>query len=279
MSKNWITQFIITLYGKLCSISIYIRLIWLSLVLITLSPNNALANFIEGPRYKGWYYFEEKPAQSTQNYLTKSQQEHFKRLRAKQNIENLKNTIEEYKYLMLDNPTPENVKKYREQEALMWNKALELDQSWRLANIIYKDLYDPSKDPVNSRAVKLKREQEQREQSLTITEFAKNYSLILFKKSSCPYCAEFEPVLKNFVDKYSFNLETIDLENLHLKPLKYQEDISIIIQKLDIQTVPIVIAVDANSTDAFELSRGYLSIPELEEYAHLMYLFKNEVNR
>ena len=233
----------------------------------------ALANFVDGPRYKGWYYFETKPS----NQLNQHHEQYIKRLKAKQNIEDLKNTIEEYKYLMLDNPTIENVKKYKEIELQMWDKATKLDYSWRLANILYPYLFDPSKEPVNSRAVKLKREQEEFNTALTINEFSKNYSLILFKKSSCPYSQEFEPVLKTFSNKYNFTLQIVDLEDLNLQPLKYQQDIFLIIQQLNIQTVPIVIAVSTNGEDAFELSRGYLSIPELEEYASLIYSFKKEI--
>jgi len=232
------------------------------LPLILLFSFNSFADDFLNHNYRGWFWFEENQKQEqTSPKITNPDQ-------AKQQIETFKAELEDLRYMMLADPTIENVKSYREKENEMFKNGVILAELWNMANFKYPDLLDNIKDPTNVYARKLKQKQDASTEEEKIRKFAKEFSLVLFFKKSCPYCKEFEPVLKNFVDKYKFSIEAISLDNSKSEYFK-TSPMPKELKSLAINGVPMVIAVSNDSKIAFELVRGYVVMSQLEEYSLL----------
>jgi len=234
------------------------------LVSIALFPFTSLAAGFFEERYRGWLWFEdttkvrkEENAQNSNSITPKA---------AKIEIEQLKSELDDLRFVMMARPTPENVKLYREKEALMWQKALELHDAWSMANLLYPEQQDLINNPINVHAVKMKREEDRKNNEEQIRQLAKGFDLVLFFQSNCKYCQVFSPVLKAFGDKYGFNIEAISMDHSKHELFK-TANLPDLVTSLGITAAPTVIAISHDSSIAFELIRGYVTLSELEDYS------------
>ena len=215
--------------------------------------SNSSSSFFD-QRYRGWLWFEDKH-QVKEEVTTKAE---LAPEVAKEEMEEFSRQLEERKYIMFARPTPENVKFYRDKEKEMWDKAMQLQESWDMANFLYPEQRDQINNPDNVHAVKLKRKLEQEDQDKVIKAFAAHFELVAFFKNNCRYCHEFAPVLGSFIREFGFVAETVVLDHPNL-----EAKASYLIKKLNIEATPIVFAISKDSKTAFELVRGFVSISEL----------------
>ena len=241
-------------------------------IIVSIIPMQAHA--IEGSsffnqRYRGWLWFEEKTKEQNiqqKNETQNAQEKAITPEAAKAEIEQFAKELEDAKYVMLARPSPENVKAYKDKEALMWQSATKLQESWDMANFLYPQHQDLIKDPINVHAVKLKREVDRTNDGVLITELAKGFDLVLFFKGSCKYCKAFEPVLKTFGQTYGFKVEAITMDGAQSEFFRAVSMPSLV-RDLGIDAAPTLVAVSKDGQTAFELIRGYASISELEDYS------------
>lgn len=254
----------------------------LVLVFVLLPRASYAQSFLNDQRYRGWFWFENKPVakdQPTQTQkLNQSEKGDITSEEAKAEIEQFAKELEELKFMMLARPTPENVKAYRNKEKAMWTHAETLHDSWDMANLLYPEQRDLINNPVNVHGVKAKREITAQEDGVKIRSLAKHFDLVLFFDSNCRYCQLLSPVLKSFGEKYGFNIDAISKDGTKHEYFK-TANVPGLIEKLGITGFPTVIAISHDSKTAFELIRGYVSISELEEYSLLAikYLQNQEI--
>ena len=217
-----------------------------------------------GPSYKGWLWFEDKELEKK----VKQRKNSMTPVEAMKSNEELKLKMEEKRNVMIANPTPETVRDYTEMEKVMWERAFALEKAYNEAKFKYPEIFDKSENPVNVHAVKFKRSQEQQKLAIKIKSFAKDFELVVFTKAGCPYCKEFAPILKNFGIQYGFDIEEVTI-NGELTGEFSGRAMPSLAKQLKIEVFPTVVAVSNDGKTAFELIRGYVSIPELEEYVSL----------
>lgn len=227
----------------------------------------------ESRRFRGWVWFEEKEMERQMLERKKD----FEKVKeeispdvAKEEIESLKEQMEERRNIMIVRPSAQNVRKYYELEKIMWDRALKLDAAYREAKFRYPELFDKQQDPTNVHAVKLKRKLDFEEGLRKIKDFAKEYDLVLFSKGDCRYSKEFAPILKNFSDTYGFVTEEISMDD-QLTGLFRGKRMPDLALKLGIKVSPTIVAVSKDGSKAFEMMRGYGAVAELEEYAGLAF--------
>lgn len=215
-------------------------------------------------RYQGWYWFEKDKTQ----VQALAPQEQITAAQAKVEIEQFAQELQELKFLMLARPSVENVRNYRGKEQEMWRHAEQLHDAWDMANLLHPQQRDLINNPVNVHAVKVSRQLESENNAAKIKELAQDFDLVLFFSSACRYCQLLSPVLKDFADKYGFNIEAISVDGSQHEYFKTASAPKLV-EQLGITAFPTVIAVSHDSKTAFELIRGYVSISELEEYSVL----------
>ena len=239
-------------------------------ILICLSGiiSNAFArdiSFYDGAnKHKGFYWFENEKAQ--QNKPAEKLAPTFESLSPSEAIKNMqerKVKLAQSRAVMMElsyrNAPREEiykaVKNYKILEKEMRDSGMALASAWEMVNFTNPEIIDQINNPVNVPANKVKREYEGRQKSLKIRGFANKYDLVLFENPTCPYCQAFKPVLGHFISLYDFKLDVVGNSPEH------QE----LINMLNIQKAPTIIAISKDGQDAFELARSFLTLSELEQ--------------
>lgn len=212
------------------------------------------AGFFDGAK-RGWFWFEEKPQEEERMQP--------RPLTPQEEQERFKEELDQARFKMIMHPSLENVRDYRQKEEKMFALAFKLAEAWEQVGF-----YDPSlrPEPNNVYSIKLGRKIQKEQEVKQISEFLKDYDLILFRAGGCKYCQEFEPILERFAGRYNVSVEAVSLDKSRSRYFK-NKDGAMLIQALGITEYPAVIAVHKqNAAQVFELSRGLMTIDELEQY-------------
>ena len=238
------------------------------LILLSGTISNAFArdiSFYDGAnKHKGFYWFEEEKTQ--RNKPAEKLEPTFESLSPSEAIKNMqerKVKLAQSRAVMMElsyrNAPREEiykaVKNYKILEKEMRDSGMALASAWEMVNFTNPEIIDQINNPVNVPANKVKREYEGKQKELKIRGFANKYDLVLFENPTCPYCQAFKPVLGHFMSLYGFKLDVVGNSPEHQQ----------LINMLNIQKAPTIIAISKDGQDAFELARSFLTLSELEQ--------------
>ncbi len=231
-------------------------------IIFTNISNVSAASFYKGEnKYKGFYWFE-----SNQSLYNKAKDQEFhypSPEEAVTAIEARKKALDDARSQMVElaflEDTPplilrQAIVKYKKLEASMYDGAIRLTQANEMANFTNPEIAGLTEQPTNVFGNKIKRTLDQAEKIVKIREFAQEFDLLVFTNNNCPYSKAFEPVITNFASAHSFSLDKTSLDSLEGK----------IAQKLGITSTPSLVAIRKDAKEIFEISRGMVSVSELE---------------
>lgn len=236
-------------------------LLLIILVLQTTTYAMAASFYDHDNLYRGFYWFEKQEVKAKNKINTEYQMPTPSEAEAA--IEAQKKLLDDARNQMvavgLDLNAPMSAKRqaiinYKKLEMKMWDGALSIGDAADMANFTNPELSDNLKQPTNVFGVKLKRQLEDDQNKLLIMEFAGEFDLLLFASDSCRYCREFAPILKRFVSEHQFQLDVSSLDS----------EAGGMARKLGITGIPTLIAVKRDGSMLFEVSRGLVSMSELE---------------
>lgn len=242
------------------------------LIILFLLPSLAEASSFYNQRYRGWLWFEDKAKTLEQEQNAEEAREPTEEeyVQARAEVEKFAADLEKVKYMMLRYPSNlEHIKRYKEKEAILLDNALILSQNYSMVNFLNPELDDELANPSNLYGRKIKKEVEKAEQQKELKALAGKVELFLFFSETCPYCKTLEKHLATFARDYGFKVTAISPDNSksgyfesHMSPE--------LIEKLDLKVMPTVIAVTNDSSVRFELTRGAVSVADLEEKSLLL---------
>lgn len=243
-------------------------------MVLMLCSLNCFANGFFEERYQGWLWFEEKEKMEYQKKLDlQKQQEKLKK--AREEVEQFTRELENLRFLMIRYPKNlEYVREYKQKEAIMLDKAMDLANSWRKVNFLHPEDVDAIENPLNLYGRRIKEEIVLNDNEVKVKNLAQNVELFLFFSESCKYCQQLQPVLASFAKQYGFKVEAVSVDGSISKYFNTHTDRSIVeklVQKLDLQKIPTVVAVTHDSQVRFELIRGAASTSELLEASVMGY--------
>ena len=230
-------------------------LMMLCIIVLDIQAQGFTNEFFQN-RKRGWFWFEETPKDEVKEITDPRQ--------AKEWIEQFKYELDNARNLMFASPTVENTAKYMRLEDAMWNHGMKLYHSSEMAKFVHPELARLDTEPTNVIGVRANREELHKSIGLFTVSIAKDFDLVLFRSGNCRYCKEFEPVLKDFGDKYGFNVEAISMDETiseHFTTKKLPHLAAV----LNIEATPTVVMVHKSKPVRFELMRGFLSMQELEK--------------
>ena len=249
------------------------QIIILLFLLISTSANAANSNFFN-QSYRGWLWFEEKPKddpateQDIKNHDYIPTKEEMQR--AKRENEEFKEELENLRHMMIRYPDNINyIKLYKEKEQEMLNASITLARNFAMANFLNPHLADNLQAPQNIYGRNVKRTEESQQEQNIIKSLSSQIELFVFREDNCPHCPLLEKHLNSFAQKHGFNVEAIARDSSKSQYFKTYNNPEII-KALDLKVMPTVIAVTKDSSMRFELARGTVSIPDLEEKAVLL---------
>ena len=121
---------------------------------------------------------------------------------------------------------------------------------------------------------RIKEEKISQDNETKVKNLAQRIELFLFFSENCKYCQQLQPVLANFAEQYGFKVEAVSVDGSVSKYFNTHTDRSIVkklVQKLNLQKIPTVVAVTNDSKVRFELVRGAASTSELLEASVMGY--------
>jgi len=252
-------------------IKIYIQLILIfSVQLFSLSAHAEQSFFKHSNQYRGFYWFEQEEKVKKKQELEQEKKQKevptFASLSpdvAMKNMEARKIKLAEGRAVMMElsfqgaskEEMYKAVRNYKKLENEMRNSGMALAGAWEMVNFTNPEFIDRINNPVNVPANKIKRADESKQIALKIRDFASKYDLVLFEKTSCPYCQAFKPIIGHFVSTHGFKLDVVGNNPEHMQ----------LIEMLKIEAAPTLVAVRKDGKDAFELARSLLTLSELEQ--------------
>lgn len=263
------------------------KLLIKTMVILILTPLSSYGqNFFE-QRYRGWLWFEEKQQEESKDadtdlmekqkasYLpTKEQMRE-----AKLENEQFKEELEDLRHLMIRYPGDlEFIRLYKEKEKQMLDGAILLASNFAMVNFLRPDIADQLKNPQNIYGRNVAKAEKEQQDAETIKSLSGNIELFVFRQANCPHCSLLEKHLSSFAKKYGFKVEAVSQDNSASIYFKTHNNPAII-KELALTVMPTVIAVTKDSKMRFELARGAVSIPDLEDKALLLAKFLNSQNQ
>jgi len=184
---------------------------------------------------------------------------------AKEYNAQFKQELEDLRAVMIRHP--ENlhyVLAYKQKEQELYKRSGSLSQSWVLANLLDPELLDELKNPQNLYGRKAKAELDKERRQAALKALAGKLELFIFRQDNCPHCHFLEKHLANMAREHNFEVTAItkDGSKSPYFPAHHQPEL---IRALDLKVVPMVVAVTKDSAERFEIARGAVSIPEMEE--------------
>jgi len=237
-------------------------------------------NFFE-QRYRGWLWFEEKEQdESKDKDLMKKQKSPY--LPSKEEIEKAKLDNEKFKeeladlrHLIIRYPDNlEFIRLYKEKEKQMLDGAMRLASNFAMVNFLRPDIADQLKNPQNIYGRNVAKSEKEKQDREIIKILTSKVELFVFRQDSCGHCSILEKHLSSFAKKYGFKVEAVSQDKSASSYFKTHNNPAII-KELALTVMPTVIAITKDSKMRFELARGAVSIPDLEDKALLLAEFLN----
>jgi hypothetical protein len=237
-------------------------------------------------RYRGWLWFEEKEHidNKSDNQIDNQDTEAKKQIgspiptkeqmrQAKLENEQFKEELEDLRHLIVRYPDNLNyIRLYKEKEKQMLDGAMRLASNFAMVNFLNPDIADQLKTPQNIYGRNIAKEQKELEERQIIKSLSEHVELFVFRQANCAHCPLLEKHLSSFASIYGFKVEAVSQDNSISSYFKTHNNPTII-KQLALTVMPTVIAVTKDSAMRFELARGAVSIPDLEDKALLLAKF------
>ncbi|XVN43543.1 MAG: conjugal transfer protein TraF [Candidatus Rickettsia vulgarisii] len=181
-----------------------------------------------------------------------------------QRIEDLKQKFNRAQRQALDNPTLINVIIAQRLHKQILEKSHKFATMWQLATILDYKLVNMD-EPVNSLHKKLYEVRQEEENSKKLRFLAKNWGLILQVNQDCNYCHAFSPIVREFADKYGFQLLLVSNNGENFTNLRTIKDTGLLNKLNPAHFIPVLYLVASSGTQIYPVARGIISEDKISE--------------
>ncbi len=226
---------------------------------------------------KGWLWYKNPPKKGV------SKQTEKEGIKPKSTVEKTANptsyrdrlkkeqdVFEEIQARAVVEPTLQNVQALQQAQNILMNQSEGFGKLWMLASLLDARNYRESEQPYPLHR-KVYKEKEDKKLDKQIKNFAKTFGLFFVFKQSCPYCHEFAPIVREFIDTYGFEYKAISPDG---HPLLEFPDV--VADNGAIQTInkegiyPALYLVNPQTREVIPLSRGLVNLTELRSNMKLI---------
>lgn len=179
----------------------------------------------------------------------------------------IRENLEKYRLLAIDDPTPENVAAY------MYIQRVMLDKSQRFAeqvkHVVQMDPYldQGTRRPIASYGGALMSREALAAQQRLLARIARQAGIFFFFQSQCGHCEIQAPVLKNLHDRYGFVVFPVSMDGLPLRNGMYPNFARDRgqAQRLRVVQTPAMFLGRPDTQDIIPLGQSTLSLDQLEK--------------
>lgn len=216
---------------------------------------------------EGWHWYETKKEEKKSEERKedqKYQKKAFIPINPTKWVEEQQKQLKESLNLALFNPNFENVKNYQILQKKMMDRSESFSEMWQRVIFSTPSLDENITFPITQVGRHAYLEIQQKKKNELIKKISKSYGLFFFFKGDCAYCHVFAPIVKQFAQKHKLEIMAISLDGGKIAEFPNTIRNNGAAQKLDIKTVPALIAVNPLTQKILPISYGVNSIEDLE---------------
>lgn len=238
----------------------------LMILIVILTTEFALAKSLCDEQNLGWHFYCDPEIEKE---LSKKKETQYNGSvpEAKENLNKIKQDLEDLKIQAVMYPTKDNVFNYIKAQKAM------LERSERFAEIWQKVLWDRPeidysvKRPTSTVGNNLMNEIAQEDLKNKIEHVKNRYGIFFIYSTTCPYCIQYSKIIKAFSEYYNLNVQGVSVDGNFL-----EEWPDSIVNKgqlakfgLEGKPVPATILFDNKSKRLVPIGYGLLTIDEIEK--------------
>ncbi len=229
-------------------------------LVLSLSSCNA-ESWVSSPQ-KGWLWYKKSPKKIQEK--TKPTGEKQSAITYRDRVKKYKHYIEEVQARAVMAPTLENVLAFQKVQSQALNRAENFEKMWMLASMLSSQGYRESDQPFPQHR-KTYAAVREKQLDAQIKHLAQSFGLFFIFKNNCPYCHQFAPILREFIDQYGFNYKAISPDGESLPEFPDAVADNGTIHTVNPEGIyPLVVLVNPQTRQVIPLSRGLVNSDHLK---------------
>ena len=221
---------------------------------------------------RGWFWYEDPDFLDEEFEPKKGPQPSDPTLtqepKLKTAVERLKEVqaqLAELKAKAILEPTRANVKVYQEKQMAVMNQSQAFSDAWLMNVYLNPSLDENVKNPRAQGARFVVYEEERNKNRHLIESLKDRYGLFYFYSGSCAYCKAFAPILKQFADKYGWDVMAISLDRTPSELFSHWQPDNGIADRWNVETIPAVFAINPETNHVIPIANGFTAIDAMEQ--------------
>lgn len=222
-----------------------------------LFANSAHATYLDR-KAEGWHFYEER-GHKKRPLPQESEKEGSPSQDPIIQLKSFKEKVARAKAQAVMSPTFENVRAYMTLQKHLMNKASRFAHTWMEVVYTTPQLDYTLKHPTSQAARHVYLDEKKTQRDAQVRRLAKTHGLFFFFSRSCPYCKHFAPIVKAFSKKYGWKVMAISMDGSSLPEFPKSVRDNGTAQRLGVQFVPTLLAVNPTRGESIPLSYGMSS--------------------
>lgn len=240
-------------------------LVFLSVLLGSVSVQASYLN----RKAEGWHWYEDLQPLDKSPKQSEPKKEAVPQT-ATEILEAFKKEAQRRLHQALVVPTRANVKAYMEIQNAMMERSEIFSKRWMEVVYTTPALDYTVKHPVNQAARHVYIDQAKHQMADKIRQLSQSYGLFFFFKAGCPYCHKFAPIVKRFSQKYGWQVLAIGVDGSTLPEFPEAQPDNGAARRLNIETVPTLLAVNPETGQVVPLSFGMSTEDTIEDRVRVL---------
>lgn len=227
-------------------------------------------------RAEGWFWYEDKAKKEQKNRIKEQAKQVPDEATPTEIIESNKKELEATLHKAILEPSYDNVKSYMALQKEMMSRSEAFSTRWQ--EVVYKEptLNEEVNYPTSHSAMPIHYEAQKQAKEQKLKAIAKDFGLLYFFKSDCPYCQKFSGLAKSFAEKYGFEILGISADGNVNKEFPEAVADNGVSRKLDINSYPTLVAVNERTKEMIPITYGYVSLSDLEDTLYFLSTVKDD---
>jgi conjugal transfer pilus assembly protein TraF len=231
----------------------------LLIILLLVLPNQALAQTDYcRDNSLGWHFYCDREKEEAEENGSPEV--------AAQLLKQTKETLETLKATAVMFPTESNIKNYITYQRQVLNNAQKFSATWQKVVWQNPELDYQVKHPISVVGNQVNNEIKAEEKYKVISQLKERYGLFFFYSSKCPYCHQFSPILRVFMQHYGLEVMPISMDGGVLPDwpnTKFNKSQASSLGMAG-KPVPAVLLFDSKTQEVIPISFGLVTVDELE---------------
>lgn len=217
---------------------------------------------------KGWHWYQAEPGPKQEVPGVQKDKQSESQAVSQNPIDELKayqKKLEEAKATAVMHPNKENIEKYQYLQYEALERANKFSSVW-MENV-YKnpELNYSLKSPTSQKARHVYLREKEKEKIEKIASLSQEYGLFYFFKEGCDFCEAFAPVVKQFSEKYNWEVLAISEFGETNKLFERNVKDNGLAETWGVSAYPSLFAVNPKTGDVIPIANGMISIEEMED--------------